>query len=230
MKNTYTKRVFALIFLILFGITFSGFGSTLTITFKDQSKQVVDLQKPSEDIMKFEFSGKSETIDKTITKTYIDKGKKIEINCGEAAFVTKVIDHDTGTRKPMNAAMSKNGPIGEPDYKSNKDSTYLTLGCGGSVVLEFGNVWLVDGEGHDLHVFEIGPAVEPMQLEISKDGNSWIDIGKISGGTASVDIHNYVSPGDKFRFIKLTDLKSDCGGNTPGADVDAAAAINCIPR
>ena len=45
------------------------------------------------------------------------------------------------------------------------------------------------------------------------------------GGSAAVDIHAWAQPGEAFHFVRLTDRKSACGGNWPGADIDAVAAI-----
>src|SRR5690606_27471548 len=64
--------------------------------------------------------------------------------------------------------------------------------------------------------------------EISKDNINWIDIGKISGGTSSVDIGPHVSSGDQFKFVRLTDLRDNPSGVTAGADIDAVAAINNV--
>jgi OmpA-OmpF porin, OOP family len=92
-------------------------------------------------------------------------------------------------------------------------------------VLRFIDNALVDIPGFDLYVFEVGPAIEPTDLAISKDGESWIQIGKIAGGTAQIDLSPYAKPGEVFHVVRLTDLKSDCGGATPGADIDAVGAI-----
>ncbi len=227
MKNKHVRltMIFLSAFVLLEETALWADSGKMTITYKDQSSQSVKLKRPSSDIMKIEFFDQ----DETGPVTYFDRGDKIELSCGNKAFVTKRVLFNAGNPAPTSKAMTKTGPVGKPNYKSGKYSTYLSLGCGGSVVLEFGNVWLVDMSGVDLHVFEVGPAVEPMRLEISKDSYSWINLGKISGGKASVDIKNYVSPGDRFGFVRLTDLKSDCGdANTPGADVDTVAAISCI--
>jgi outer membrane protein OmpA-like peptidoglycan-associated protein len=74
-------------------------------------------------------------------------------------------------------------------------------------------------------VFEVGPAIEPTQLAISPDGETWTDVGSISGGTATVDISKVVRPGDRFRYVRVTDLRRGCGGGYPGADLDAIGAI-----
>ena len=93
----------------------------------------------------------------------------------------------------------------------------------------FDNV-LVDVDGPDLYVFEIGPAIEPTNLAISQDGQEWIEIGKILGGRADIDISAFVEPGRTFHFVRLTDLKKDCGGAWPGADIDAVGAIGSAVR
>ncbi len=93
------------------------------------------------------------------------------------------------------------------------------------MTLKFVDNVLIDVPGPDLYVFEVGPAVQPTELSISNNGATWINIGKISGGTAEVDISQFVKPGDEFYFVSVTDLKSDCSGEFPGADIDAVGAI-----
>jgi OOP family OmpA-OmpF porin len=38
-------------------------------------------------------------------------------------------------------------------------------------------------------------------------------------------ISGHMKPGDVFHYIRLTDLKKACGGQWPGADIDAGGAI-----
>ena len=66
---------------------------------------------------------------------------------------------------------------------------------------------LVDLAGPDLYVFEVGPAIEPMRLAISQDGTTWTEVGDISGGTAAIDIAKVAKPGERYRFVRVTDLK-----------------------
>ena len=101
----------------------------------------------------------------------------------------------------------------------------MTSGCGGVLTLRFTDNVLVDIPGFDLYVFEIGPMTEPSHVEISADGDRWIDIGNIEGGTAAIDIGPHVKAADIFRYVRLTDLKSDCDSAYPGADIDAVGAI-----
>jgi len=55
-------------------------------------------------------------------------------------------------------------------------------------VLRFTDNALIDVPGPDLWVFEVGPSVEPTEVAISRDWTAWIDVGKIAGGTAGLDI------------------------------------------
>lgn len=210
----------------------------MTILYNDGKKQEVLLNEPSGEIVAIDFSteGAGPRDAGKMSKEYKDtRGARIVIPCGKLAFADRVVSFRMGSPSPKDArAMNPGSALGEPDYVSDETDlklpvfTAVTLGCGGAVTLEFTKVRLIDVEGPDLHVFEVGPAVEPTLLEISKDGVAWINIGRISGGKASVDIHNFVAPGDQFRFVRLTDLKEGCGGDWPGADIDAVAAIGCV--
>src|SRR5699024_2812469 len=112
--------------------------------------------------------------------------------------------------------------LGEPDFDKEIDRSkgFVSLGGSGELILEFEHVYLVDGPGDDLFIFEIGPAVEPMDVAISEDGVNWVEIGKVEGGQSSVDIEPFVEPGDKFSFVRLIDLRHDVGMPSPGADID----------
>ncbi len=118
--------------------------------------------------------------------------------------------------------------LGIPDYDIKADINFTTLGCGGVLTLSFVDNALIDIDGPDLYVFEIGPVVEATNLEISEDGENWINVGEIKGGRADVDIKNFVKLGQIFHFVPLTDAKKDCGSSWPGADIDAVGAIGSV--
>lgn len=163
-------------------------------------------------------------------KTYKDdKNNEITIALGALAFADKVVEFKVGDPVPTEPYRNPLAALGEPDYHLS-DKNAVSLGGSGQITLEFTKVYLVDGPGADLHVFEIGPAVEPMELEISKDQVTWIHIGEISGGKSEVDISPYVSQGEQFSYVRLTDLRHHTGGDTPGADIDAVAAVNAIRK
>ena len=126
-----------------------------------------------------------------------------------------------------------NNALGSPDYKGVDSASYVSLGnaenacdCG-SLVLEFIDNELVDVPGNDLYVYEVGPGVEATEIFISTDGQEWIDLGKIDGSLWGIDIHDSVSPGQEFHFVKLCDYPDGNTGSSPspGPDIDAVGAI-----
>jgi outer membrane protein OmpA-like peptidoglycan-associated protein len=83
--------------------------------------------------------------------------------------------------------------------------------------------------GRDLYVFEVGPSREPASIEISEDGQTWIDAGVISGGKSSIDLEDKKIPQDiVYYYLRVTDLKGMCKSKTAGADIDAIAAVNSV--
>jgi OmpA-OmpF porin, OOP family len=162
-------------------------------------------------------------------KTYVDTRKKsITLPLGDLSFADEVVGFTPGKPAAASEYASPKAALGPPDHnpKDRKDRNYTTIGCGGQLTLRFADNALVDVEGPDLWVFEIGPQVEATLLSISTNGTDWIDVGEISGGTAMVDIAKAGKPGETYPFVRLTDPKKrGCGGAYPGADLDAVAAI-----
>jgi OOP family OmpA-OmpF porin len=163
------------------------------------------------------------------------QGSRVVFPSGDLSWADAV-----GSFTPGDPAASRsrdpNAALGAPDYQGTDDAadeaTYVSIGHGGELVLEFTDNVLVDGEGPDLAIFEIGPEVEPMVVAISEDGqNGFIEVGHVEGSTCSVDIAPFVETGQRFRFIKLTDAKAGKSNDSewPGADVDAVGAINTSP-
>jgi outer membrane protein OmpA-like peptidoglycan-associated protein len=145
---------------------------------------------------------------------------------GDRSFADEVVSYTMGQPGPKPAnAQDPRAALGAPDYVDKTHSGFVSLGCGGTLVLRFTDNALIDVPGPDLWVFEVGPSIEPTEVAISRDGTEWIDVGKIAGGTAGLDIGKFVKPGESFAYVRLTDLKKDCGGKWPGADIDAVGAI-----
>jgi len=101
---------------------------------------------------------------------------------------------------------------------------------GGVLTVEFVDNRLT-GSGDasdDLWIYEIGPDIEDTFVEISMDGNIWMDVGSVTGSTMGVGIDAFgFGPSDLFRFVRLTDdpNEGDIDGATVRADIDAIAAI-----
>jgi len=133
-------------------------------------------------------------------RSYSDgHGGTVAFPLGDLSFADEIVGFQSG-----NPAATHEGDripdeaLGPPDYDAGADDNYLTLGCGGVLTLRFTNNVLTDRPGPDLYVFEIGPAVEPTRLWISRDGEHWLDVGEIAGGRADVDISGVARKGDFF--------------------------------
>lgn len=170
--------------------------------------------------------GSSSATRATRPASYKDtQGNTVQFAIGDAAFADRVVAFEEGN--PATAHRGYKNPataLGPP--KGDHDDEVVTLGCGGRLTLEFTDNVLVDQPGPDLHIFEVGPEVESMEIEISADGRTWIDLGAVKGQPASVDIHDKAQPGTEYRFVRITDLKSGCGSDYPGADIDAVGTIS----
>lgn len=162
----------------------------------------------------------------TSGKEYPDgEGGTVYLPLGDASFADAVVSNHPGDKAPPGIQGTAEYALGTPDYTKPSAPGFLSLGCDGSVVLQFSDNILIDVEGPDLYVFEVGPAVEPTVLAISHDGKEWIEVGKIEGARADVDIAPYVEENDVFNYVRLTNAGNSCGGKTPGADIDAVAAV-----
>ena len=158
-----------------------------------------------------------------VGKCYVGENDVVYLPLGDASFADEVVaaKYTTG-----NIEFDKNNCLQAPDYvqmknlKNNKG--IYSLGLNGSIIIRFNNNALVDVQGPDLFVFEAGE-IEPTDVDISQDGRNWINIGKISGGTAALDISKFVKPNEYFYYIRLTDLNTQ--STIAGADIDAVAAI-----
>ena len=156
--------------------------------------------------------------------TYFDeKNNAVHLPMGDLSFADEVISHIPG--KP--AGKFGERALGAPNYKGDEKNDIAYVGYGGVLTLYFRDNAIVDVNGPDIYVFEVG-AIEPTQLAISKDGENWIEIGKIKGGTAEVDINGFVPAGESYQYVRFTDLKSP--SDIPGADIDAVACIGSAMR
>lgn len=151
-------------------------------------------------------------------------GGTIFLPQGDISFADEVLDFKRGDPDAVTEACDSALSVGKADF-AGVASNFTSLGCGGSLILRFNDNALINIAGPDLYVFEVGKYIETTQLYVSKNGKKWINVGAISGGTSSVDIGDSVNQGEVFHYVKLVDLKTDCKGSWPGADIDAVAAI-----
>ncbi|NNU15890.1 PEP-CTERM sorting domain-containing protein [Parvularcula sp. ZS-1/3] len=161
----------------------------------------------------------------------------ITFDDGDAAFADAVVSFTpgdpaataAGTQDPQNA-------VGRPDAPSTTNgNNYVSLGRGGEIVLQFtDNAVIASGDSSDdLYVFEIGSDVEDTFVEISTDGITFLEVGKVTGGTRGVDIDAFLNANSiplstKFFFVKLIDDPNEGqrSGTFVGADINALGAIS----
>ena len=160
---------------------------------------------------------------------------------GAVSFADEVVAYDpimvgTGPTEPHQGAVNA---LGVPNYTgtnscaSQAACTFVSLGDGGSITLRFVNN-LLTGSGTaamDLWIFEVGPDVEDTFVEISKDGVTYVSVGKVGGATAGVNIDAFgYGVADQFAYVRLTDDPNLDGqsGSTVGADIDAVGAISTV--
>jgi outer membrane protein OmpA-like peptidoglycan-associated protein len=149
---------------------------------------------------------------------------------GESSFADEVVSFTPGARPSSGVFAEATYALGLPDYTNTRSPGFLSLGCDGVLVLRFTDNALVDVDGPDLYVFEVGPAVEPTVLAISEDGRTWTEVGRIEGARADVDIAPFVTPSQTFTYVRLTNASRTCGGRHSGADIDAVAAVGSALR
>lgn len=160
-----------------------------------------------------------------VGRTYSDgHDGRIFFPFGDISFADEVVSFKVGNPSPIEGYGPQNA-IGIPDYVGDYEKKYTTLGYGGELVVKFTDNILYDINGPDLFVLEIGPAIEPVDVYISKDGNHWISVGRTGGGVSAIDIAEFVKKTDIFRYVKIIDIKDKNTGRWPGADIDAIGAI-----
>lgn len=159
---------------------------------------------------------------------------EIEFPEGEASFADKVVSYTlndaTGVEAPYD---DSEAALGVPDEAG--DYGYVCLGntpstgVSSELVLEFVDNRLVDVEGDDLYIFEIGPAVEATSVAVSIDGEQWHELGRIAGSTRGVDLSSFpeLPAGALYRFVRLQDYPDGDTSGAPygGPDIDAIGAI-----
>ncbi|MDZ7805332.1 PEP-CTERM sorting domain-containing protein [Thiohalophilus sp.] len=171
----------------------------------------------------------------------------VEFPQGEISFADSVVSYTpdaSGGPVPSAANSEATNALGIPEVPGNTsigacsgdpaDCPFVSLGRGGSLVLEFVDNALTgsDNSDLDLWIFEVGPDVEDTYVDISTDGSDWFSVGKVFGTTSGVDIDNFgFGSSDLFSYIRLTDDYNEGGtsGASVGADIDAVGAISTVP-
>jgi len=159
----------------------------------------------------------------------IDRYESIYLPLGKISFADKLIEYKVGTPPPIQKYRDSLQCLHEPNYKNYQTPNFISLGCGGSLTVEFTDNGFMNLPGDDLYLFEVGPSKEPAKVEISQNGTDWTYAGKIAGGKSSIDLSKEgIDTETVFYFLKITDLKDLCKSKSAGADLDAIGAINSV--
>jgi hypothetical protein len=148
----------------------------------------------------------------------------VEFPDGAVSFADSVYSYAPGA----NVGPGYNNPnaaLGTPDNSS------VSLGINGSLILQFtDNSLTTSGDNAaDLHIFEIGAVTEWMNVAISTDALSWIDLGNVLGQPSNIDIDPIagVTPGTLYSYVRISDIPPNQSGYPWGeADIDAVGAIS----
>ncbi len=173
-------------------------------------------------------------------------------------FADAVIDFQPGESAGYGQDALPDVVLGSPEGKGDASGSLdvLSLGCGGSIVLELADLELVDGEGPDLLVFEnaFTGFPEAGAVSVSADGAQWstwpcdpaaegapgcAGIGAVFAAsdngidatdpaTAGGDAFDLADLGlDSAAFVRIEDLAQQvCEGTSAGFDLDAIAVVN----
>jgi outer membrane protein OmpA-like peptidoglycan-associated protein len=159
----------------------------------------------------------------------IDRYESIYLPLGKISFADSLISYRVGFPTPIQKYRDSTQCLDEPNYKRYLIPNFISLGCGGEIVVKFTDNGFMNLKGNDLYIFEVGPSREPAFVEISENGLDWIYAGKISGGKSSIDLTDAnIDKETVFYYLRVTDLKTLCKSKSAGADIDAIGAINSV--
>jgi hypothetical protein len=156
---------------------------------------------------------------------------------GAVSFADSIVSYSPGGGGLTAPHQGTFNALGTPNYAgsnscaSQASCSFVSLGDGGSIVARFLENVLTgsDSAALDLWIFEVGPDIEDMFVDISSDGITWLPVGAIGGATAGVDLDFFgYGSSSSFSYVRLTDdtTKDGQSGPTVGADIDAIGAIS----
>ena len=165
------------------------------------------------------------------------KHTRIYFPAGAEAFADESVEYKVGKKKPPHLWESPDAALGTPNFKDHEGDrlarkpSFAALGGGGSITLRFTDNAIVDFPGPDIYIFEPRENSSPVQVEVSRDGKNWVDLGPDLHTASEIDIAGKGGKHAIFNFIRITDLSEvDPADQWPGADVDAVGALNSVSK
>jgi hypothetical protein len=164
----------------------------------------------------------------------------VEFPQGLASFADKVKSFRPALRNVQPPHADPMAALGAPDYRNTSDSSYVSLGdtksmeLSAELIVEFVDNRLINVDGDDLYIFEVGPVAEATEVAISSDGTTWLELGVIQGATRGIDLAKFstITAGSSFRYVRLRDAAGSPSNAAPfaGPDIDAVGAIGADIR
>jgi MYXO-CTERM domain-containing protein len=163
----------------------------------------------------------------------------ITFNAGESSFADSVERYELNDNTDVGEGWDDpQDALGVPDYDPDTETGAVSLGNApdegtpGELIVAFDGNRLIDVEGDDLYIFEVGTTAEASRVAVSNDLVTWYDLGVIEGDTRGVDLGEFPEiPEDAaFQYVRLMDVPngSSSGGPYGGPDIDAVGAIGSI--
>lgn len=153
---------------------------------------------------------------------------------GSISFADEIVLYDPGAlgsqtgEEPTSHFQNYTKALGPPDNENFRDTSFVSLGKGGTLIIKFLDNVLVDGLGPDLKIFMMDSIVEEIKVWISQDNKIFHFIGFASSQNSTLDIQTGAEPGGIYPYVKLRDCanQGELSGPALGADIDAIGAIN----
>ena len=116
----------------------------------------------------------------------------------------------------------------DPNYPA-EPADYLSLPMGSFITLGFVDEVIVDGEGDDLFIQEVGDALETADIYVSSllstDPNDFVLVGQANGNTVSSFDLGAVEFTDQVRAVKIVSLQNGGAPAAPGFDLANVQAL-----
>ncbi len=132
---------------------------------------------------------------------------------------------------PQSAGTSFDNPVVANSFFSLGFNADTNIVEGGSVTVEFGAGYIVDGPGNDIRAWEVTGGTtyptEKIKIEVSQNGSNWFLV------TSSADRDTEADLGASglawAKYVRITDVSPRAlfTADADGYDLDAVSALNC---
>lgn len=163
----------------------------------------------------------------------------ITFNHGESSFADSVERYELNDNTDVGEGWDDpQDALGVPDYDPDTETGAVSLGnapdegTAGELIVAFDENRLINVEGDDLYIFEVGTTAEASSIAVSNDLEQWYEIGAIQGDTRGVDLADFpeIPENAAFQYVRLEDVPNGSSSGSPygGPDIDAVGAIGSI--